>query len=570
MRAFAQKQNQSQQPVSSSLARPNMATLGLEYRKHSHYDLPRTIGDQAVLQSHAEVPAAGLPAAASPRFGHDFGRISIYPPAAEVMQRKLAINKPGGEHEQEVDQVAERRMRRAVSKPTLADGKDGVSNSLLRKPRSEPQADTGVAISGVPLVVHRVLNSGGGQPLDAPTRAFMEPRFGHDFSRVRVHTDTQAAQSARAVDALAYTVGRDVVFGAGQYRSMTHDGRKLLAHELTHVIQQDENPHAQGRIATIGPMEDAHEREAERVALLIGAGRDAGRIGSQRTPAVLQRQPAPPADDRKNKPDKKEGVTAPPPQKVPAPEVTPEPQLLPPPNGLQEIQQKARGLVKSGDIAGGWTYHVPHSPPFFIQDDPIQVGDRWTAKVKAVTPNPPTIQSFYPADGIHTIAARGPGGPQYYDINAETAKFLKQGEQEHIDDHFWAYTHTQKVIEEAINETASLPITNEALPDNIKWVKENPKFVVQVAAEEAFRARLPPELRPVNLTTNLQNQKWWSATTGVYSKLDDVTKERDVRGWHDVGSHLASGSGHYVLDTSKAQIGKHETFMKTEYERLTK
>ena len=92
--------------------------------------------------------------------------------------------------------------------------------------------------SAVPPIVHEVLHSPG-QPLDAATRAFMEPRFGHDFSRVQVHSDTKAAESAWAVNALAYTVGRNVVFGEGQYAPATTMGRKLLAHELTHVVQQD-------------------------------------------------------------------------------------------------------------------------------------------------------------------------------------------------------------------------------------------------------------------------------------------------------------------------------------------
>src|SRR5207244_11233244 len=88
---------------------------------------------------------------------------------------------------------------------------------------------------------HEVLNSPG-QPLDESTRAFMEPRFGHDFSRVRVHTDSQAAESARAVNALAYTVGPDIVLGADQYKPGTLAGRRLLAHELTHVLQQSVTP----------------------------------------------------------------------------------------------------------------------------------------------------------------------------------------------------------------------------------------------------------------------------------------------------------------------------------------
>src|SRR5712691_7865406 len=91
--------------------------------------------------------------------------------------------------------------------------------------------------SEVPPIVQEVLHSPG-QPLDASTRALMEPRFGHDFSRVRVHTDAQAAESARAVDAQAYTVGRSVVFGAGQYAPKSNAGQQLIAHELTHVLQQ--------------------------------------------------------------------------------------------------------------------------------------------------------------------------------------------------------------------------------------------------------------------------------------------------------------------------------------------
>ncbi len=89
----------------------------------------------------------------------------------------------------------------------------------------------------VPPIVHEVLSSPG-QPLDAETRAFMEPHFGHDFSQVRVHADAKAAESAQAVKALAYTVGRDVVFGTGQYVPGTSAGQRLMAHELTHVMQQ--------------------------------------------------------------------------------------------------------------------------------------------------------------------------------------------------------------------------------------------------------------------------------------------------------------------------------------------
>jgi hypothetical protein len=98
---------------------------------------------------------------------------------------------------------------------------------------SSPSA-TGIA---APPIVHEVLRSPG-QPLDAATRAFFEPRFGHDFGRIRVHTDVSAAKSAALISARAYTVGRDLVFAEGQWQPSTADGKKLLAHELAHVMQQ--------------------------------------------------------------------------------------------------------------------------------------------------------------------------------------------------------------------------------------------------------------------------------------------------------------------------------------------
>src|SRR5688572_26964921 len=107
------------------------------------------------------------------------------------------------------------------------------NNSTLQRKSSDNSEH-----SEVPPIVHEVLNSTG-QPLNESTRAFFEPRFQYDFSRVRVHTDSKAAQSALAVNALAYTVGRNVVFGSGLYAPGTSTGNRLLAHELTHVVQQN-------------------------------------------------------------------------------------------------------------------------------------------------------------------------------------------------------------------------------------------------------------------------------------------------------------------------------------------
>jgi hypothetical protein len=110
-------------------------------------------------------------------------------------------------------------------------------NSRLTMQRHSANRPDASQSPSVPPIVDEALRSPG-HSLDGQTRAYMESRFGHDFGQVRVHSDAQAAESARAVNALAYTVGQDIVFGAGQYATGTQAGLRLMAHELTHVVQQ--------------------------------------------------------------------------------------------------------------------------------------------------------------------------------------------------------------------------------------------------------------------------------------------------------------------------------------------
>ncbi|HLF26605.1 MAG TPA: DUF4157 domain-containing protein [Anaerolineae bacterium] len=117
----------------------------------------------------------------------------------------------------------------------------------LSKP-IQRRAKSSEEISGVPPIVDEVLASPG-QPLDPGTRASMESRFGHDFSQVKVHTDARAAESARAANALAYTVGQNMVFDSGQYAPHTAVGQKLIAHELTHAVQQQASTSPQATTA---------------------------------------------------------------------------------------------------------------------------------------------------------------------------------------------------------------------------------------------------------------------------------------------------------------------------------
>ena len=130
---------------------------------------------------------------------------------------------------------------------------------LLQR-RALPASQSEVA----PAIVHEVLRSPGAT-LDKPTRSLMESHFRHDFSSVLVHNNLSAAESARAVDAAAFTVGPHVVFGTGQYSPQTLTGQALLAHELTHVIQQGQSPAGGSGNITIGPVNDRFEQEADRI-----------------------------------------------------------------------------------------------------------------------------------------------------------------------------------------------------------------------------------------------------------------------------------------------------------------
>jgi outer membrane protein OmpA-like peptidoglycan-associated protein len=139
--------------------------------------------------------------------------------ASVNLQPKFKVSAPGDSYEQEADRVADQ---------------------VLQMPDEEVERKQDVAVSG-PARIERSAagsSSGGGQPLSDSVRSYFEPRFGEDFSQVRLHTDERAAQSAQGLGASAYTLGQDVVLGEGQYAPETVEGRQLLAHELAHVVQQ--------------------------------------------------------------------------------------------------------------------------------------------------------------------------------------------------------------------------------------------------------------------------------------------------------------------------------------------
>lgn len=163
-----------------------------------------------------------------------------------IIQPKLTINQPNDIYEQEADAMETSIMRmpdQGNVQPFFhsVNSSNGIQKKCAHceeedklQMKGESGAGGGMA---APAIVHNTINSGG-KPLDANTKTFMESRFGYDFGNVQIHDDSSAHQSSAAINALAYTHGNHVVFGAGWYQPTTDPGKQLIAHELTHVLQQ--------------------------------------------------------------------------------------------------------------------------------------------------------------------------------------------------------------------------------------------------------------------------------------------------------------------------------------------
>jgi hypothetical protein len=270
--------------------------------------LQQSIGNQAVLRLLAQRATAtrnvpGTPEnqndaaptaaqAAAPSW--DFSKIPVISPGRAErfqtpphlpaprlpgpIQGKLKVGAVDDPLEHEADRVADQVMLTPAPGVALTSAPPQVSRKCVaceaeeeRKLQRKEGGTTEGAASEAPASVHEVLRSPG-QPLDPASRAYFEPRFRHDFSRVRVHTDDVAEQSAQGLNAHAYVVGHDIVFGAGQYAPGTHAGGRLLAHELTHVVQQ-------GGVIQCKPAPDvgAVRKEEARLAELARDPREAHR-----------------------------------------------------------------------------------------------------------------------------------------------------------------------------------------------------------------------------------------------------------------------------------------------------
>lgn len=220
------------------------------------------------LVSRAPAPAHS---SAGSRFGVDFSRVptqTVAPPARPVVQAQLTVNAPGDQYEQDADRVAEQVMTMTPVACRLPVQR--LEDEPALGPLVHRQADAGFRAH--PSLEGRLAaRQGGGRPLSAEARSFMESRFGADFSGVRIHTDSEAVRMTRELSAQAFTQGSDVYFEAGRYDPGTTAGKRLLAHELTHVVQQTGGYGIQtsGRTS----INDPAEREARSMAqAVLGVG----------------------------------------------------------------------------------------------------------------------------------------------------------------------------------------------------------------------------------------------------------------------------------------------------------
>ena len=420
------------------------------------------------------------------------------------LQAKLTIGASNDPLEKEADRVADQVL--------AAPAHSAVSGA---RPRIERiQRHTGQATEGkdtAPPSVDSVLASPG-SPLGPALRQDMEQGFGHDFSRVRVHSDAAAGQSAREVNAHAYTVGHNVVFGAGRYEPGTHEGRRLIAHELTHVVQQSD-------AAALGGA-GRHAAKADR----------AGISGMQAAPKVLLRQPAPP--------DAKGGA-----QKAAVPATAPAVlfptcQATAVTDWIRDPQDPKTELFGLTQLSTGGT------------KPELRVGPASSGKGFVVLPTgtslakPITLQYLqpgrYPEHAIRLRLQEGgpPGGYlRLWEITADGSEAIKAGEQEHCDDFRLAYYLSFYRYAELVNEVAAqgTVFPTEAAA---KVALKGKVFIEAAQLPDYFKC-LADKMRDRRDKAGWHTPRKSDPALGYDSKLrDDVAvRTLSARSLPDVGKH---------------------------------
>jgi len=207
-------------------------------------NLQKVYGNQAVLRMKRRSPTQGdilqRKCACGNSAGSSGSCVECQSQQEGILQTKLQIGEVGDRYEQEADRVADRIMQMPISEVPLNSSVEQLqrqNRSDIGEPNQQSRVGSAASDSRTVQFIDSILGSNG-QPLDSKSLDFMELRFGKDFSHVRIHTGIQADESASAFRAKAYTLGNHIVFADGQYQPNTAYGQHLLAHELTHTLQQ--------------------------------------------------------------------------------------------------------------------------------------------------------------------------------------------------------------------------------------------------------------------------------------------------------------------------------------------
>lgn len=264
MFTFSQRQKTTL-PTTSTKSMMPRAHFGQNREIGPVLHLQRTLGTQVVqrpLPTNAEEVNAASAITASTRFAYDFSQVPIHPNVRVKIQPKLRVAQPNDKYEQEADLVAEQVIRTPASQPSSPiDGSSSPENNGNPHSRTIQRAaglgeykTAGDVIT--PEVTSAIGNSihsmqGGGQPLDIATKNLMSKTIGADFSAVRIHTDNEAIEKSNAINARAFTQNNHVFFNKNQYDPNGSKGRELLAHELTHTVQQGAAPSVDGGKSTL-------------------------------------------------------------------------------------------------------------------------------------------------------------------------------------------------------------------------------------------------------------------------------------------------------------------------------
>ena len=404
------------------------------------------------------------------------------------------------------------------------------------------------SLSKAPPIVHDVLRSPG-QPLDRQTRTFMERRFAHDFSRVRVHTDAKAAKSAGAVNALAYTVGQHIAFASGRYAPATLQGRRLIAHELAHTIQQGDgvSPERGGLLARQGASAGQAAPVAPPVAetedpfKTTGLSQEYGRKsswgwGAPETNNVYQ--------ECKIAPLKRDKFKA----------------------FVNSLPREPRGRKKppnAEEVLGITSFNPGNAKAPEINPVTVQDNGKTVYKLKPTHAEMPPIRSAYTDQDDYVegffqditeecksqrIRLGTSKFPIHWEMTGDGAKKTMEAEQEHCNDIRAAFDLTLGLYASAINNLAASERTyskpEQVTKEGVRAAGVNPDDMIYNFADMAAKTRLRDD------------SEWHTAQPiGDPARKDRPRKSGceyfykiDTASWPDVGPHKSSE----VMEMTKA------------------